>query len=113
MPHLDTAVRPAYRPYAVSVGAVRRLSPHFIRVTFVGDDLVHFGTAGLDQRIKVVLPLANLVGGYADFGQDEDAGDWYERWRGLPVMALIEIPQSCSSEFLRSRGQVSAGSCRS
>ncbi|MFC5122105.1 hypothetical protein ACFPRL_01155 [Pseudoclavibacter helvolus] len=29
------------------------------------------------------------------------------------VMALIEIPQSCSSEFLRSRGQVSAGSCRS
>ena len=28
------------------------------------------------------------------------------------VMALIEIPQSCS-EFLRSRGQVSAGSCRS
>ena len=84
MPHLDTAVRPAYRPYAVSVGAVRRLSPHFIRVTFVGDDLVHFGTAGLDQRIKVVLPLANLVGGYADFGQDEEAGDWYERWRGLP-----------------------------
>ena len=30
----------------------------------------------------------------------------------LVVMALIEIPQSCSSEFLRSRGQVSAGSCR-
>ena len=29
------------------------------------------------------------------------------------LMALIEIPQSCSSEFLRSRGQVSAGSCRS
>ena len=29
------------------------------------------------------------------------------------VMALIEMPQSCSSEFLRSRGQVSAGSCRS
>jgi hypothetical protein len=32
-------------------------------------------------------------------------------WSAL--MALIEIPQSCSSEFLRSRGQVSAGSCRS
>ena len=31
----------------------------------------------------------------------------------LLMMALIEIPQSCSSEFLRSRGQVSAGSCRS
>lgn len=43
------------------------------------------------------------------------------RWRNeagvstprVKMMALIEIPQSCSSEFLRSRGQVSAGSCRS
>ena len=39
------------------------------------------------------------------------------KYRGKPLsealMALIEIPQSCSSEFLRSRGQVSAGSCRS
>ena len=31
----------------------------------------------------------------------------------ITMMALIETPQSCSSEFLRSRGQVSAGSCRS
>lgn len=28
------------------------------------------------------------------------------------VTALSEFPQSCSSEFLRSRGKVSAGWCR-
>lgn len=61
---------------------VRRLTPHFVRVTFRGDELVHFGTAGLDQRIKVVLPHED--GTFADFGQDEAAGDWYDRWRALP-----------------------------
>ena len=32
---------------------------------------------------------------------------------GMFLMALIGILQSCSSDFLTSRGQVSAGSCRS
>lgn len=82
MPALQTAVRPAYRPYVLRVAEVRRLSPHFARVTFVGDDLEHFGTAGVDQRVKIVLPDAQ--GGYADFGQHDAAGDWYDRWRALP-----------------------------
>jgi len=52
------------------------------------------------------------------FGGSRVAGH-HPAWKlGVPrdassLMALIEIPQSCSSEFLRSRGQVSAGSCRS
>lgn len=83
MPSNDTVVRPAYRPYLVRVSNVARLSPHFIRVTFAGDELTHFGTAGLDQRIKVVLPHAD--GSFADFGQYDAAGDWYDRWRELPT----------------------------
>lgn len=79
-----TAVRPAYRPYAVRVRAVERLSAHFVRVCFTGPDLEWFGSAGLDQRIKVVLPLSDVPGGYSDFGQAEHAGDWYDRWRALP-----------------------------
>ncbi|MDC7802535.1 siderophore-interacting protein [Sphingomonas sp. BLCC-B65] len=79
-----TAVRPAYRPYAVRVRAVERLSAHFVRVWFTGPELEWFGTAGLDQRIKIVLPLADVAGGYSDFGQAEHAGDWYDRWRALP-----------------------------
>ena len=74
-------MRPAYRPYAVSAKRVERLSPHFVRVVFTGPELEWFGTAGLDQRIKVVFPVD---GAYADFGQDEAAGDWYDRWRALP-----------------------------
>lgn len=80
-----TTVRPAYRPYDVRVRAVERLSPHFVRVTFTGPQLEWFGTAGLDQRIKVVLPLPDVPGGFADFGQAQEAGDWYERWRALPT----------------------------
>lgn len=81
MPVTEAPVRPAYRPYAVSVSDVQRLSPHFLRVVFTGVDLEWFGTGGLDQRIKIVFPVD---GAYGDFGQHEAAGDWYDRWRALP-----------------------------
>ncbi|MER7797815.1 siderophore-interacting protein [Microbacterium sp. NPDC096154] len=78
-------VRPAYRPYRVAVSSVERLSPHFARVVFSSPELEHFGTAGLDQRIKVIFPLAD--GSLCDVGQDDEerqlAGDWYDIWRGL------------------------------
>ncbi|MFT4214551.1 MAG: siderophore-interacting protein [Microbacterium sp.] len=82
MPVSDAPVRPAYRPYVVTATRVSRLAPHFVRITFTGDDLEWFGTAGLDQRIKVVFPLD---GGFADIGQHEGSGDWYDRWRALPT----------------------------
>lgn len=78
----ETVERPAYRPYIVRATRTSRLSPHFVRVTFTDEELLNFGTAGLDQRIKVVFPHTD--GSYADFGQHEAAGDWYDRWRGLP-----------------------------
>jgi NADPH-dependent ferric siderophore reductase len=71
--------RPAYRSFRVQVARVQRLSPHFRRVTFAADDLVDFGTAGLDQRVKVVLPLPEI--GFAAF---PDTDDWYSAWRELP-----------------------------
>lgn len=82
-----TVTRPAYRPYAVRVVDVSRLSPSFLRVTFSGDDLQHFGTAGLDQRVKILLPGAD--GALSRVGQDDDdvlaAGSWYQAWRELPI----------------------------
>ncbi|WP_166873776.1 siderophore-interacting protein [Salinibacterium sp. ZJ450] len=78
--------RPGYRPFRASVTGLTRLSPHFMRVTFSGPDFDRFGTAGLDQRIKIVLPIPGL--GLSDFGADDAdtilAGDWYARWRQLP-----------------------------
>ena len=79
----QTAVRPAYRPYTAEVARVRRLTPHFTRVTFTADDFEHFGVSRLDQRIKIVLPHPD--GTFSDLGQDDGAGDWYERWRALPT----------------------------
>jgi NADPH-dependent ferric siderophore reductase len=85
VPSTSTAVRPAYRPYEAEVARVERLSPHFVRVTFTAEDFEVFGTARRDQRIKLVLPHAD--GSFADIGQDEAAGDWYDRWRALPHVA--------------------------
>ncbi|WP_353809332.1 siderophore-interacting protein [Agromyces sp. SYSU T00194] len=71
--------RPAFRAFRARVGGVRRLTPGFLRVTFMGDDLTGFGTAGLDQRVKLVLPLPGTE--YDAFPEGED---WYGAWRALP-----------------------------
>jgi NADPH-dependent ferric siderophore reductase len=71
--------KPAHRPYRVRVAALQALSPHFVRVTFTGDDLADFGVDGLDQRIKLVLPLEAT--GYDTFPAD----DWWPSWRALPA----------------------------
>ena len=81
---MDVSHHP-YRTYRTTVARRTQLSPNFLRVTLTGPDLVHFGTAGLDQRIKLVLPLAD--GSFTDVGQfDESVGmmQWYRRWRELP-----------------------------
>lgn len=66
---------------------MHRLSPHFVRITFTGPDFDVFGTAGLDQRIKLILPRAD--GSLSDIGQHDEeviaAGDWYTIWRELPA----------------------------
>lgn len=71
--------RPAYRPYRVRVAAIEQLGPHFTRVVLTGDELATFGTDGLDQRIKLVFPLAD--GALPDL---TDENSWYERWLALP-----------------------------
>lgn len=84
---IDVQSRPAYRPYEATVAGVERITPHFVRVTFTSPDFSVFGTAGLDQRIKLILPLAD--GTLSDIGQSDaetiDAGTWYATWRELPL----------------------------
>jgi NADPH-dependent ferric siderophore reductase len=68
------------------VERIRRLSAHFTRVTFTGDDLDVFGTHGLDQRINLIFPLPDV--GLSDCGWDDEQpladGHWFGRWRELP-----------------------------
>jgi NADPH-dependent ferric siderophore reductase len=80
LPEAAPRPRPAYRSFRASVARVERLAPHFTLVTFTGDELAEFGTAGLDQRVKVVLPLPEV--GFATFPEGDD---WYSGWRELPV----------------------------
>ncbi|MCL3863161.1 siderophore-interacting protein [Actinotalea sp. K2] len=72
---------PAYRGFEVQVLRARRLSPSFLRMTFTGPDLCDFGTTGLDQRIKLVLPAA--CGARVDVGMFV-ADDWFTAWRSKP-----------------------------
>ncbi|WP_235515562.1 siderophore-interacting protein [Curtobacterium sp. Leaf183] len=68
-----------YRVFSVRVAAVVSLTPSFVRVTLTGDDLGQFASVGLDQRIKVVLPIPGH--GFTDL---PDGPDWYSAWRDLP-----------------------------
>ena len=81
-----TSERPwAYSAFPVEVRASRQLSPRFLRLTMGGESLRHFAPWGVDQRIKIVLPLPG--GGLADFGLlDEPTphpSQWYSKWREL------------------------------
>ena len=74
-----------YRTFRTTVARREVLGPHFTRITFAGDDLEHFGTDGLDQRIKLIIPFDD--GSVTDVGQADEAQgmmDWYRRWRELP-----------------------------
>lgn len=86
-PTLERDDRAAYRPFRVEVVAVRRMAPHFTRITFRGEHVNEFGTDRQDQRIKLVFPVGD--GDEPDFGVDDPAsilaGDWYARLRALPV----------------------------
>ncbi|WP_420367929.1 siderophore-interacting protein [Curtobacterium sp. L1-20] len=68
-----------YRVFSVRVAAVTPLTPSFVRVTLTGDALAEFSSVGLDQRIKVVLPIPGH--GFTDL---PDGEDWYAAWRALP-----------------------------
>ncbi|MGN8048508.1 siderophore-interacting protein [Curtobacterium sp. 22159] len=68
-----------YRVFSVRVAAVVPLTPHFVRVTLSGDALADFSAVGLDQRIKLVLPIPGH--GFTDL---PDGEDWYGAWRALP-----------------------------
>ena len=70
---------PVYRPFAVRVSRLQRLSPSFLRVTLTGPDLEACAPNGFDQRIKVLLPLPGRGVRDCPLG-----ADWFGEWRALP-----------------------------
>jgi NADPH-dependent ferric siderophore reductase len=74
---------PVWRFYRVTVAAVTRLSPSFVRVTLTGPDLDEVADNGFDQRIKLVLPAPD--GGFAHLAEGGGTAGWYADWRLLPA----------------------------
>jgi NADPH-dependent ferric siderophore reductase len=68
-----------WRFFRTEVRRVHRLSPHFLRVTFTGDDLDKLADNGFDQRIKLIPPLPRSGLAHLPTGED-----WHARWRDLP-----------------------------
>lgn len=76
----QTSTVATWRFFDVTVAGVRRLSPHFLRVTFTGEDLEQYADLGLDARTKLVLP--DPAGGFRHLPRGTD---WFPRWRELPT----------------------------
>ena len=77
---LETSAVAPWRLFGVTVRAVRRLGPSFVRVTFTGPDLDRFADNGFDQRIKLAFPLPCAD----DVDLPGDGPDWYQQWRARP-----------------------------
>lgn len=63
-----------------TVAARRQIGHSIVRITCAGEDFSRFADTGYDQRVKLILPLADS--GYASF---PTGPDWYQRWRTLPA----------------------------
>ena len=68
-----------FRMFNVRVRRVRRLSPSFVRITFTGPDLDDMADNGFDQRLKLIVPLADHGLVHLPTGPD-----WHTEWRRLP-----------------------------
>lgn len=68
-----------FKFFPVRVSAIQELSSGFRRFTFTDPSLASFGDPGLDQRIKLVFPIAGL-----DYSDLLRATDWFGAWRALP-----------------------------
>lgn len=87
-PKLQKLERPwEYSAFPLTVRAKRFVAPDMIRITLSGDALRHFAPWGLDQRIKLVIPMADAS--QPDFGLLEEPTPnpkhWYTRWKALPA----------------------------
>ena len=72
------AVEP-YRPFALRVARVQRLSTTFVRVTLTGEGLAEFSGHGLDQRINLIFLPAE-----ADHEAFARHPDYLAAWRSGP-----------------------------
>ncbi|AUH69693.1 MULTISPECIES: siderophore-interacting protein [Gordonia] len=81
MPVAETTPLPPLCVTRAAVGAVQRLSPNFVRITFTGAGLTGFGNPGatFDQRMKLIFPPAA-----GELPELSDSDTWYQDWLAIP-----------------------------
>ncbi len=82
-----TRVEAPWHLLDATVVRVTQLTPSFVRVTVSAPELADLTQGPGDQRIKLLLPLADgSLGAVAQWcrGAADDAADWYGTWRALP-----------------------------
>jgi NADPH-dependent ferric siderophore reductase len=78
---MTTAVAAPFRFFSLQVVRTRRLGPSLVRVTFAGEDLQYFFSAGRDQSLSLFLPHP----GQSEPAVPYELGDgWWQAWRELP-----------------------------
>ncbi|MGJ5896777.1 siderophore-interacting protein [Streptomyces sp. V2] len=76
----DSAGSP-FRFFSLHVTRTRRISPSLVRVSFTGDDLRFFFSAGYDQSLSLFVPHP----GQREPQVPVELGDgWWQGWRDLP-----------------------------
>lgn len=97
-----------YSAFPVAVARVSAPTTNFRRVTLSGSALRHFAPWGLDQRVKLVLPLVG--GGFTDVGLRDDPTphprDWYARWKALPEELRNPLRTYTPSAIRPQRGEI-------
>lgn len=67
-----------YRPFAVTLVAREQISPSFVRITLGGPDLATCSPTLLDQRVKLLFGVREVLDAMVA------APDWYPAWLALP-----------------------------
>ncbi|MBD0673656.1 siderophore-interacting protein [Streptomyces sp. CBMA156] len=79
---MSTVTAPArFALFPLRVARTTTLTPHLVRITLTGESLAGFVNGGLDQRIKLLLPLAGQTEPLIPSGDGEFG--WYQNWRGM------------------------------
>ncbi|GCD41588.1 siderophore-interacting protein [Streptomyces paromomycinus] len=69
----------------IEVTAVRRLSPHLVRITFGGPDLAGFRLDAPDQQVKLYFPRhGQRLPRLPEASADGDLMRWYQAFRTIP-----------------------------
>jgi NADPH-dependent ferric siderophore reductase len=96
----------SYRLFRVRVAATTRLSASFHRVTLHAPELAELAWAGVDQRVKLIVPTADQFDSFAADDSTTGGDGWYAWWCGQPEDSRPPMRTYTISGHRREAGEV-------